>query len=163
MSDFDLQTLDLFQRIYLVDEPLFTPVKENKKIENTLRFSGSAQKRLLFVYHQPQNWSGADEKMIHTLITNGLKLPLTDVVLLNLFENNTPDWQTILQSLHPEKIIFWGCDAYAETAGLAKPLYTMQQQEGYRYLLVHAAAAFHDERDLKTKLWASIKNLFELP
>lgn len=162
MSDINLQTLDLYQQIYLVDESQIAPVKENKKIENTLIFRGSALKRLLFVYHEPKNWNGADEKMIQTLITNGLKLALQDIMLLNLFENNTPDWQTIINELKPEKIIFWGCDAYAETAGLAKPTYTVHQQEGYRYLLVHAASAFHDERELKTKLWASIKNLFEL-
>jgi hypothetical protein len=163
MSDFNLQTLDLYQQLYLVDEPQIAPVKENKKIENTLRFSGSAQKRLLFVYHEPQNWNDADEKMIQTLITNGLKLALEDIMLLNLFENNTPDWQTIVSELKPEKIIFWNCDAYAEAASLAKQTYTVHQNEDYRYLLVHAASAFHDDKDLKTKLWISIKSLFQLP
>ncbi|MFN5885413.1 MAG: hypothetical protein ACK445_08750, partial [Bacteroidota bacterium] len=117
-------------------------------------FRGSALKRLLFVYHEPKNWNGADEKMIQTLITNGLKLALQDIMLLNLFENNTPDWQTIINELKPEKIIFWGCDAYAEIASLAKQPYTIHQNEGYRYLLVHTASAFHDDKDLKTKLWA---------
>ena len=163
MSDFNLQTLDLYQQIYLVDEPQIIPVKENKKIENTLRFSGSAQKRLLFVYHEPQNWNGADEKMIQTLITKGLQLALQDIMLLNLFENNTPDWQTIVSELKPEKVIFWDCDAYAEIAGFGKQPYTVHQNQGYRYLLVHAASAFHDDKDLKIKLWTSIKRLFQLP
>jgi hypothetical protein len=163
MSDFNLQTLDLYQQIYLVDEPQTAPFKENKKIENTLRFSGSPQKRLLFVYHDPQNWNGADEKMIQTLITKGLKIALQDVMLLNLFENDTPDWQTIVNELKPEKIIFWDCDAYAELASLAKQPYIVHQNEGYHYLLVPAVSAFHNDNVLKTKLWTSIKSLFQLP
>lgn len=159
MSVFDPQILDLYDKIILVDEPETSGVKESKKNENPLIFKGGNGKRLLFLYHEPDELQDKDREMIGNLIEKAMLYSWDDVALLNLFANNTPDAGRLLDELNPLYVVFWGCVDYAQAAGFNAGLYTTGELSGVKYVCVHSINSYHDDKELKLKLWTSLKAL----
>lgn len=164
MNNLELEILNLYDSIILVDEPEISIVKESKKNENNekkLTFEGGLGRNLFFMYHLPNKWEDEDERMIKNLITNALKFQLSDVALFNLQENENPVFQRIIDELQPAQIIFWGCEDYVNTNNLNNTLYEVQLHNNLRYINVDAANAFHNNKELKMQLWNSIQTLLK--
>ncbi len=153
----------LFDELYLIEEPELSTAKEREKKEkeNSLIFKGGNQKKIAFIINEKQGLSEMDKEMVGNLI-QAIKISIEDIALLNLAENEVLPFAEIISELQCEKIIFLGCESYVAAEGMNKALYSLLYSGNTAYVNAHAISAYHSDKELKVKLWNVLKVMFNV-
>ncbi len=157
----DLNELaSLYDEFFIMEEANKNPPKEKEKIKNPLTFLGGYKSGFLMLYNSPGGIAEKDREMVHNLVVNAIKISWDEVGFLNLAENSDYSLSEIFAELSPQKVLSWGVSL--TVLGWNGIDYQVQSFGQSQILTVTAIADFHDNRDLKLKLWAGIQELLGL-
>jgi hypothetical protein len=146
---------DLFDEFYIVQETVLQPVKEK---ENTpkVNLDGKEQAELLFVFSA--RLQGVDAEMIHKLIHNAMKLNRETVSFMYLSDNQNLSFDELIKITPIKRVLVWGADQWVDNR--LSP-YQTQALQGVSGLAVDIPSAYHENIELKTKLWNAIQQLMK--
>lgn len=159
----------LYDEFFLLDEPaLKQPVIPAEKpviIENekpkSFRFQGANKRHILFIYNDKNQKAGADMEMLTNLVTKALNFSMDDIVLLKTSENEEFTPAEILQQFASTHVIAWGYTNWLQQHGMQHALHTQAEAHGAQWLNADAVSTYHENKDHKVQLWASIQQLLK--
>ena len=146
---------DLFDEFYVVQETAHQPVKER---ENTLKVNldGKEQAELMFVFSS--RLQGVDDEMIHKLIHNAMKLNRETVSFMYLSDNQGLSFGDMIKITSAKRVLVWGASKWVGSELISyQPIGVHNLQS----LLVDEPAVYHNNIELKTKLWTASQQLMK--
>lgn len=152
----------MFDEFYFIGEPSLNRPKENKNSKQPLKYLGQIESGFLMVINSVPDIDPKDLEMVQNLLLNGLKLTWENAALLNLNLNPEYDLAEILTTLKPRQLLVWGCNKHGDSVEIAD-LYSVKKSANGKQLWVDEIAVFHDNNELKRKLWNQIKLLLDKP
>lgn len=140
--------------------------KEEGAPSSTLQhLGGNRRKVLLLTGHTSLAAITADEKKLLDKILEACKMDLEDVVVLP-FSHTKPGIETLKKEFEPEKMVLFGVDAAAISLPIRFPEFKLQAYDQTTYLQSCTLAALSENTEeskaMKKKLWACLKNMFQL-
>lgn len=131
--------------------------------EKTIKFLGNNAKQVLIIVNYKDAVHLPDEQLdFLTQLLKACKLSLDDVAIANIYHYSDSEKTAIVQQLNSTFVILF--DAAAEDFGFPFKLPDYQVQK-FSDLTVLQAPALHllqHDKTAKTKLWGSLKKMFNL-
>ena len=131
--------------------------------ENGLVFLGNNQKNILLIVLE-ENAVYLPDKDLNFLvdILTACKLSLSDIALINVFENKGINYKILLEKFKPAIIVLFGIEPSKLEFPLQFPYYQLQQYNNQTYLNAPSLNALAADKQKKLQLWASLKKLFSI-
>ncbi len=124
---------------------------------------GKNLKQVILLVDNPDVAFVPDEELNFLLgILSACKLNMNDVGILNIHKYPSADYNSISAALQASVIILFGVTTAAIQLPLSFPYYQVQRYNNQTYLSSPALADIHDNKEEKTKLWASLRQLFSI-
>ncbi len=128
-----------------------------------ISYLGDNRKGIVIIVKAPEAVYLPDDQLNFLLgILTACKLSMADIALLNLSQIAEISYNEITRQLGAEKIILFGVEPAALELPLQFPYYQVQQYNNQTYLASPGLTVIVNDRAEKTKLWASLKQLFAL-
>ena len=125
-------------------------------------YLGNNQKHILVgVSHTNVRFLPDEELNFLTNILSACKLSLADIGIINLFSANEADWQNLIQS-EARTVLLFGLEPAAIALPINFPAFQIQQFNKCTYLHAPPLSEIESKKDLKAKLWNSLKALFDI-
>lgn len=136
-----------------------TPVAPVEKPAVKLKFLGENQKNIgLFIQNENEAYLNDDLFNLLTNILNACKLGMQDVALLNVASAPGTPFPVYQEQLGLRQCVFFG--VAPEQAGLADiPPYQLVSVSGSMLFFSDTLAVIGQDKVLKAKLWAGLKQL----
>ena len=158
---------DLYGHTLVQSGEKVATAKEKKNIDEAkLSFLGGNEKKITIVVADAQQayMSDVDLEWLQKMLL-ACKLSLGDVAIINLHTKKT-NINAIKQQLNPGKLLMLGPSPAQLELPLNFPMFKLQQHDDCIYLHAPSPAELNHESgeivDQKKKLWACLKQLFEL-
>jgi len=158
---------ELYGHTLIQPDEKVVPRKEKKNTDEVkLPFLGGNAKKIAIVIADAEQayMSDADLEWLQKMLL-ACKLSLGDVAIINLHAKKT-NINTIKQQLQPGKLLMLGPSPSQLELPLNFPMFKLQQHDDCIYLHAPSPAELNQESgeivDQKKKLWACLKQLFEL-
>lgn len=136
---------------------------ENKSEHNLWKHLGNNKKNILLVLLQKDVVNLPDHQLDFLIqLLKACQLSLNDVAIINL--NNYVDvtYEKILSHFSSRTILLFGVSTAAFGFPFEIPAYQIQTFTAYTVLHAPELASLQNDKSAKSKLWASLKKLFNL-
>lgn len=128
-----------------------------------LIFLGKNQKNILLLVKEENATYLPDADLDFLIgILTACKLSLSDTVLINIYYNKQVNYKILLEKFKPEIILFFGVTPSELEFPLQFPHYQLQKYNNQTYLSSPALNELATDKELKTKLWGSLRKLFSI-
>ena len=155
----------VIQQLYkdaLIETETNKPSPQEKQ-SASINILGKNKKGIIILVSDTKNAYLPDDELNFLLgILSACKLNMDDVGIVNLKKNKGLLYSTIAAELNAGKVFLFGIDTDAIELPLGIPLYQIQQYNNQTYLSAPALAALKDDKAEKTKLWNSLKSIFDI-
>lgn len=136
------------------------------KTDTPPAFLGNNKKQIsIIVYNPDVTWMTDEEFNFLTKILSACKLGIDDVAVMNLAHQKT-DHKLMKEKLHNQKVILFGVAPSQINMPISFPEFKIQLFDSVHYLYASRITDLCKDSDvaklLKTKLWASLKQLFNV-
>jgi hypothetical protein len=139
-------------------ETAFEPAAEKTDV----RILGSNLKNIIvIVRHEDVPVLPDEELNFLTTILAACKLGLIDITLVNAASTNENRLQSLIKS-GGKTILLFGTDPLSIGLPINFPAFQLQQFDQRTYLYSPSLREIEKDKALKSKLWASLKNLFSI-
>jgi hypothetical protein len=133
-----------------------TTVPENEGI----KFLGkNGKKVLVMVMHASVPILPDEELSFLTNILSACKLGLSDIAIVNCHQVHVEALQQLIAE-EGKKVLMFGLEPLAIGLPINFPQFQLQPFDGRTYLYGPALSELQNDKNLKMKLWTSLKNLF---
>lgn len=112
---------------------------------------------LLFVQHAKVNSTATQRDLLKNIIVNGIKYNHEDCGYLKI---DTPISLAAIEKLPARIVVFFGIATDSFSPELKKEYYQIQRYNKLTILLSDSLASLEEKKELKGKLWNSLKELF---
>lgn len=130
---------------------------------HSLNFLGDNIQHIVLLVDNPLEIYLNDRQLNILLgILNACKLNLSDIALLNVAEYPKLDYHEITNFLDARSVIMFGVLPSAIKLPFNIPWFQVQQFNKQIYLSVPSLNLLETNKELKRKLWASLKQIFSL-
>jgi hypothetical protein len=130
-------------------------------LPTTIKYLGKNDKQLTILVRDEENVFLDDENLNFLIrMMSACQVTLADMALVNIDKQKQVDYQSIMQELKPEKIIFFGPEPQQLSFPLQFPQYQVQRYNKQVYLSAPALDILKNNKEEKTKLWACLQQLF---
>lgn len=137
-------------------------VKEVPKLVDK-KYLGQFRKKVLIVVHYADAVHINDSALeFLTTILGACKLTLADVGILNAEGLDPEDIRSLMDQWQPETAILFGLDASGAGLPVRFPHYQRQKLENCTYISSPALEEIQDDKELKGKLWAGLRLIFNV-
>ena len=136
-------------------------IKSPNPTTTKLEFLGKNEKQILLLIKETQDKYLAENDLTFLIkILAAVNLTLSDVAIVNCQDNQLANYENLMESLQPSKIIFF--DVRSEELGfpLQFGLYKPQTYNGQTYLASVSLQNLQDNFEEKKQFWESLKKLF---
>ena len=129
--------------------------------ERNFIYKGGNRKNILWLHEEPEHpyLSDEDHEMV-TKILEACKLSWQDIALINLFGKHEII-STIRSEIKPDFIIF-SLPEKKQILDMPGDLYDISDLEGVKMLCTDSLNSIREDKNLKIRLWHSLKQLFGL-
>ncbi|MBN8687809.1 MAG: hypothetical protein J0M10_12355 [Chitinophagales bacterium] len=148
-----------------VIQPAMPEPVDSAEIAAPLSFKslGSNQQRILILVSEPGVVFLPDPSLkFLTGILTACKLSLADVAIVNLHQYVNPGYKEIVPFFHAQKVLLFGAAPEDIRLPLNFPAFQPQAFNGCTYLWAPELKNMENDRALKTQLWNSLKQLFNI-
>ncbi len=130
-------------------------------LPTTIKFLGKNEKQLTILVEDKENVF-LDDDLLNFLIKmmSACQVNLADMALINIHLQEEVNYQSIMQELKPDKIIFFGTEPQQLSFPLQFPQYQVQRYNKQVYLSAPSLGILKNNKEEKTKLWACLQQLF---
>ncbi|HMJ47588.1 MAG TPA: hypothetical protein VK498_09670, partial [Ferruginibacter sp.] len=152
---------DLYNHL-LVDLETLQP-KAGTGVQNNLRYLGSNKKNILVIVNDKEGVFLSETRFDLLLeILSACSLSMNDVVLFNADKNPAANYNELVSTFHPEKIILFGAEPVSLQFPLVFPYYQLQKYNQQVYLNAPSLEILSTDISQKKQLWGCLKKLFIL-
>ncbi len=159
---------ELYSSALIIDEkinaaliPSF-PGKEEKKGTQTRRSLGENRKNILIVVRHPDYPVLPDDDLkFLTDILNACKLSLAEVVITNTGQSPAV-FNDLKKEFNPVSVILFGVTLEELDIPLRFPEFQVQSYTDQQFLTSPPLSAIKDDKLLKSKLWVSLRKMFNI-
>ncbi|MFN8415496.1 MAG: hypothetical protein U0U66_04095 [Cytophagaceae bacterium] len=137
--------------------PKMEPKKEVESNLPTYRPLGKFTNGLLFVQHAKVESTPTQRDLLKNIIVNGIKYNHEDCGYLKI---DTPISLAAIEKLPARIVVFFGIATDSFSPELKKEYYQIQRYNKLTILLSDSLASLEEKKELKGKLWNSLKELF---
>jgi hypothetical protein len=137
--------------------PKMEPKKEAESNLPKYEPLGKFTNGVLFVQHAKVNSTAAQRDLLKNIIVNGIKYNHEDCGYLKI---DTPISLPAIEKLPARIVVFFGISTDSFSPELKKEYYQIQRYNKLTILLSDSLAALEEKKELKAKLWNSLKELF---
>lgn len=127
----------------------------------SLSFAGANKQHIAFIYNDKIYDSKDNVEMIMNFITKALKFSLDDVAILRISKNNEYHITQILEELNCKKAVLWGCAELFTNENIHLAVHEVHAVKEIQVLNADAAHKYHNNQDLKMKLWEAAQKIFK--
>jgi len=128
-----------------------------------VKFLGNNQKHILIVTSNAAVAFLTDNELVFlTNILAACKLTIADVAIINKEQYTPADYTDVLELLQSKTVILFGVDPLAFGLPINFPHFQLQKFHHYTYLYAPELEEIEQDKNLKTKLWACLKTLFDI-
>jgi hypothetical protein len=143
----------------LIDLDVAQPIAQKTSIS----FLGDNNKGVAIIVNDTNSvYLKEDELNFLMGILTACKLSMADVALVNLSTQKNITYQLLKEDLRADKIIFFGTLPADIQLPLEFPVYQIQNYFNSTYLAAPTLAVLASDKVEKTKLWNTLKQLFNL-
>lgn len=129
----------------------------------TIRSLGNNQQQILVLVNVPDTVFLSDESLAFlTGVLSACKLSMADVALVNLHHNPDIPYQTLLTEFKSRIVFLFDKDPASFGLPMKFPHYQLQAFAGNTFLYAPSLQELEKDKVEKTKLWGSLKRLFNL-
>ncbi|MGN6436922.1 MAG: hypothetical protein ACTHMM_10335 [Agriterribacter sp.] len=133
---------------------------DNKPV---IKFLGSNQQRITIVVNVTDAPFLTDKSFNFLAgILSACKLTVADVAIINLHQIADKNYQQIQQATSPVSMLLFGVSQSDIALPLQFPHFQLQRYGNITYLAAPALDEVETDKTVKTKLWGSLKSLFQL-
>lgn len=162
LDNFQLSTnllTDLYKdSLVILDFPQkSTPMLKEKKSE---LLGGYQSDVLILVSESDVPYLRDVELQLLTKMLSACKLSLVDVGILNVYQSEEKNWQTILETHHPKKVLIFGETGATDIPDT--PVHTCCENDGVTWLQTLSLFDLNRTPEEKKILWNALKQLFNL-
>ena len=126
-------------------------------------YLGNNQKNVAIIVDYPESVYCTDEELNFLLnILSACKLTMEDIALLNHNKNPNITYQDIFKHLHAVKILLIGVSPADIQLPMDFPYYQIQRYNNQVYLSAPGLKLIKEDREQKTRLWVSLKQVFSI-
>jgi hypothetical protein len=139
------------------------PGPEIEKFDNEWKFLGTNQKNILLIVNNPGTVHLPDNELAFlTAILTACKLHLGDVAIINFNNYKGIEFKDIIKQFSTRIVLLF--DVSPELLGLPVifPHFQVQQNAGLTFLYSPSVADLENDKVLKSKLWVSLRRLFNV-
>lgn len=130
---------------------------------DNLKWLGNNRKNILLLVRYPGIVHIPDPGLqFLSGILGACRLSLDDTALLNLESNPGTDYKKLTNRFQSRQVFLFGVDPASTGLPLSFPPYQLQAFSGVTYLFAHSLEELENDKLLKSKLWVSLKRLFNL-
>ena len=139
---------------------ILNPKNEN---ENRIKFLGNNSKQILIAlqYDDISYLPDHDLKFLSGILS-ACKLSLHDVAIINFKNHAESDYKTFTTPLKSKIVLLFDITPDAFGLPLNFPEFQLQAFDGATYLYAPSLMQIENDKTLKTKLWTSLKRLFNI-
>jgi hypothetical protein len=132
-------------------------------LQQTVKFLGNNGKNIvLLVSNNTVPFLPDDELSFLTNILSACKLSLADVAIVNVHSINKEEVETLIQPLSPKHVLLFGITPLSIDLPINFPQFQLQAFNKRTYLYSPDLKTLENNKELKSKLWNSLKTLFGL-
>jgi hypothetical protein len=127
-----------------------------------LKYLGENREHILILVHDPSAVF-LEEKSFQFLLSvlEACKLSMASVALVNLATPGSRSPETIADELGSTQVLLFGMDMEVLGLPMVFPIYQVQPHGRRTYLGADALSRIVEERTLKGRLWACLKQMFQ--
>jgi hypothetical protein len=140
--------MNLAYKIYPVDLPL----------DSNNRIKGSNHKGVLLVYDIDDN----DHLDFLSKILSAVQLDFDKILTLEMKGRETFKIPTIIDEIKIDTVIIFGLNPKQLCINFLNTRYKIEQMKGTKFLFADNLDTISNDKELKKKLWLSLKELFEV-
>jgi hypothetical protein len=139
------------------------PETTNQKPEIPTKFLGNNGKNIaVLVRHTEVPFLPDGELAFLTNILSACRLGLGDVAITNVSGMEAEEITKVMESLGARNVLLFGIAPLETGLPIAFPHFQAQQFNKRTYLYSPTLTEIENDKNLKAKLWASLKNLFSI-
>lgn len=128
-----------------------------------VKFLGSNQKRITILVNVTEAPFLTDKSFNFLAgILSACKLTVADVAIVNLQQLSDKSYQQIQQTTAPTALLLFGVSQQEIALPLQFPHFQLQRYGSVTYLAAPTLEEVEADKAVKTKLWGSLKSLFQL-
>lgn len=138
------------------------PAKSIKVLKETKIVGlGENKKNILFLINNAdESYLPDDEMKLLSDLLSACKLSLTDIMLINFYNNKSANYQKLTEQFGSKKILIFGVTTSELQLPFTIPFFQIQQFREQLYLINPSFNEFLTNKDLKKQLWKCLKKLF---
>lgn len=123
--------------------------------------TGRAGKNILIITNNEKQAGLPDEDLAFlTKVLSACQLGLADVAIVNWSSAPHQNAAAMIKQFSAKSVILFGMAAEAFGLPANSPLYTVNSVQGQQYVIAPSLNEIEKTKEAKTKLWASLKQLF---
>jgi hypothetical protein len=156
-------------RSVLVEEPssvevqreIATETLPEEKAPAEMKFLGENKKNILMVVRHPEVVHVPDNELSFLVaMLTACKLTLADVAIVNIHNQQGQDQKKLVENFKSRVVFLFGIDPVSFGLPLSFPEFQIQAFAGATYLFTPPLSELENDKELKRKLWESLKRLF---
>lgn len=125
-------------------------------------FGGNKQHIILLVKHPDIAFITDQQLTFLSGILNACKLTLEDIGLLNIASSPAISYKSISDIFNPRTVIMFGISPHEIQLPFIMPAFQRQLYNNQVYLAVPSLTDIENDRELKSKLWSVLQQVFSL-
>lgn len=138
------------------------PANNNGK-SGDINFLGGNSKHILFlVKNENVPFLSGPELEFLSGVLSACKLNMSDIAVVNLYKTDDADHKQVIDLLAAETIIISGIESSALRLPFKIPEFQVQPFKNRKYLFTPGLDVIQNDKELKRKLWESLKNIFSV-
>ncbi len=128
-----------------------------------IRFLGNNKKNILvMVNHEEIPFLTDTELNFLSQVLGACRLSLADIAIVNFHPDGSTQIQEVFHTLQPVKILLFNVDPLSIGLPINFPWFQVQDFDRRKYLFSPSLSEIEQDKLLKQKLWASLKNMFDI-
>jgi len=130
---------------------------------NSISMLGENRKHIVIVVESPDNVYLPENELNFLIgILSACQLNMEDAGIINIDRNKGLAYQLFGSEIPAKKVLLFGTTPGYLQLPLSFPFYQLQSYNGVTYLCAPALTSLMQDKAEKTKLWNSLKQLFNL-
>lgn len=128
-----------------------------------IRFLGNNKKHILvMVNHEEMPFLPDTELNFLSQVLGACKLSLADIAVVNFHPDGSSQIHQVFENLEPSKVLLFNVDPLSLGLPINFPWFQVQDFDKRKYLYSPSLSEIEQDKPLKQKLWASLKNMFDI-
>ena len=153
--------LELYKNVLVLDK--FVTTDKSASNKTAFKFLGDNQKRITILINNTESGILSDKDFNFLAgILNACRLNMSDVAIVNLHNVNEKNYVAINNATNPVTVFMFGIDQLEIGLPIQFPHFQPQPYNNVTYLCAPELDILREDRLLKSKLWVSLKALFDL-